>query len=81
MKEPLFSISEVSGTMLITLYARARESLPDSRYQERWSEKYKFPDEWTYFDDREKKSGWFNLFSSVNILRKAQWTVRYRIIK
>jgi len=26
VKEPLFSISEVSGTMLITLYARAYES-------------------------------------------------------
>jgi len=55
--------------------------IPDSRYLERWSEKYEFLDEWTYFDDREKKLGWFNLFSSVMILRKAQWTVHYRIIK
>jgi len=55
--------------------------IPDSTYFEGWSRKYKFLDEWTYFDDREKKLGWFNLFSSVRILRKAQWTVHYRIIK
>jgi len=53
--------------------------VPDSRYFERWSPDYHFLDEWTYFDDREKKLGWFNLFSSIEILRKVQWTVRYRI--
>jgi O-methyltransferase involved in polyketide biosynthesis len=55
--------------------------IPDSRYFERWSRKYEFLDEWTYFDDREKKLGWFNLFSSIAILRKAQWTLHYRIRK
>lgn len=55
--------------------------IPDSRYFERWSREYEFIDEWTYFDEHEKKLGWFNLFSSVEILRKAQWTVRYRIIR
>ena len=54
--------------------------IPDSRYFERWSRIYEFLDEWTYFDDRENKLGWYNLFSSVEILRKAQWTVHYRII-
>jgi len=55
--------------------------VPDSRYFERWSRKYEFLDEWTYFDDREKKLGWFNLFASIKMLRKAQWTVHYRIRK
>ena len=55
--------------------------IPDSTYFEGWSRNYKFLDEWTYFDDREKKLGWFNLFSFVRILRKAQWTVHYKIIK
>ena len=54
--------------------------IPDSRYFERWSRIYEFLDEWTYFDDRENKLGWYNLFSSVEIFRKAQWTVHYRII-
>ena len=53
----------------------------DSRYFERWSEKYEFLDEWTYFDDQEKKLGWFRLFSSFNILRKAQWILHYKIRK
>ena len=55
--------------------------VPDSRYFERWNQKYEFLDEWTYFDDREKKLGWFNLFSSIKLLRKAQWTLHYRIRK
>ena len=55
--------------------------IPDSRYFERWNQKYQFLDEWTYFDEREKKLGWFKLFSSIDVLRKAQWTVHYRINK
>lgn len=51
----------------------------DSHHFERWSSNYKFLDEWTYFDDHEKKLGWFNLFSSIDILRKVQWTVHYKI--
>jgi O-methyltransferase involved in polyketide biosynthesis len=53
--------------------------IPDSRYFEEWSEDYHFLDEWTYFDDKEKKLGWFNLFSHFESLRKVQWTVHYRI--
>ncbi len=53
--------------------------VPDSRYFEGWSQDYQFLDEWTYFDDQEKKLGWFNLFSFIEVLRKVQWTVHYRI--
>lgn len=53
--------------------------VPDSRYFEKWSSNYRFLDEWTYFDDNEKKLGWFNLFSSFELLRKVQWTIHYRI--
>jgi O-methyltransferase involved in polyketide biosynthesis len=53
--------------------------VPYSRYFEEWDPAYRFLDDWTYFDDREKKLGWFNLFASVEILRKVQWTVHYRI--
>jgi len=53
--------------------------IPDSRYFEEWSQDYHFVDEWTYFDDREKKLGWFNLFSFFEALRRVQWTVHYRI--
>jgi O-methyltransferase involved in polyketide biosynthesis len=53
--------------------------MPSSRYFEEWNPNYKFLDEWTYFDDRERKLGWFNLFSFIEVLRKVQWTVHYRI--
>jgi hypothetical protein len=53
--------------------------IPDSRYFESWSQSYHFLDEWTYFDDREMKLGWFNLFSLIEVLRKVQWTVHCRI--
>jgi len=51
----------------------------DSRYFEKWNENFKFLDEWTYFDDHEKKLGWFNLFLSIEIFRKVQWILHYRI--
>lgn len=53
--------------------------IPDSRYFENWDSSYKFLDEWTYFDDKEKKLGWFNLFAKFEVLRKVQWTVHYQI--
>jgi O-methyltransferase involved in polyketide biosynthesis len=53
--------------------------IPDSSYFGRWNAKYQFLDDWTYFDDKEKKLGWFNLFASFRVLRKVQWTVHYRI--
>ncbi len=53
--------------------------IPYSRYFEEWSKDYYFLDEWTYFDDREKKLGWIRLFSCFEAFRKVQWTVHYRI--
>jgi len=53
--------------------------IPDSLYFEGWNPDYKFLDEWAYFDDNEKKLGWFNLFSFIEVLRKVQWTVHYKI--
>ncbi len=63
----------MTGTAVFTF------GIPYSRYFEEWSRDYHFIDEWTYFDDREKKLGWFNLFSSIELFRKVQWTVHYRI--
>lgn len=51
----------------------------DSRYFEKWNENFKFLGDWTYFDDHERKLGWFNLFSSIEVLRKVQWILHYRI--
>lgn len=53
--------------------------IPSGEHFETWSRDYHFLGEWTYFDEKEKKLGWFNLFSSFSILRKVQWTLRYRL--
>lgn len=53
--------------------------VPDSRYFEKWNSSYRFLDDWTYFDDNEKKLGWYNFFSSFELLRKVQWTTHYRL--
>jgi len=53
--------------------------IPDSNYFEAWDPAYKFLDEWTYFDDHEKKLGWFTLFSNIEVIRKVQWTMHYQI--
>jgi methyltransferase (TIGR00027 family) len=46
---------------------------------ESWGQGIRFLDEWTIFDDHEKKLGWMNLFSFSKRLRKAQWIVHYRL--
>ena len=53
--------------------------IPYSSYFEEWSKDYHFLDEWTYFDDKEKKLGWFRLFACFEAFRKVQWTIHYRI--
>lgn len=53
--------------------------VPDGLYFNSWDKDYHFLDEWTYFDDNEKKLGVINLMSHVELLRKVQWTLHYRI--
>jgi len=52
----------------------------DSRTFETWSPHYHLVDEWTYFDDHEKRMMWIaTLMGKFEIFRKTQWTVKYRI--
>jgi O-methyltransferase involved in polyketide biosynthesis len=46
---------------------------------ESWGRGIRFLDEWTIFDDHEKKLGWMNLFAFSKRLRKAQWIVHYQL--
>ncbi len=46
---------------------------------ESWGPDIRFLGEWTYFDEPEKKLGWFWLFKGFRSFRYAQWTVRYRL--
>jgi O-methyltransferase involved in polyketide biosynthesis len=46
---------------------------------ESWGQGIRFLDEWTIFDDHEKKLGWLNLFSFSKRLRKSQWVIHYQL--
>jgi methyltransferase (TIGR00027 family) len=51
----------------------------DGKDLESWGHGIQFLDEWTIFDDHEKKLGWMNLFTFSKRLRKAQWIVHYQL--
>lgn len=53
--------------------------LEDSRQMEAWALGIKFLDDWTYFDEDEPKLGWIRLFAWLALVRRAQWTARYRL--
>jgi len=53
--------------------------ISDSKDFEKWNQKITFLDEWTYFDDKEKKLGWMNIFGRSKKLRKTQWIVHYQL--
>jgi len=59
----------------VTLYF----GIQNGRDIEQWGQDIRFLDEWTIFDDHEKKLGWMNLLSFSKRLRKAQWIVHYRL--
>jgi methyltransferase (TIGR00027 family) len=50
-----------------------------SREMEEWSPGITFLDDWSYFDSKESKLGWLRLFRHIELFRKTQWTVHYRL--
>ena len=53
--------------------------IKDSKDFEKWNQGITFLEEWTYFDDKEKKMGWMNLLGRSKKLSKTQWTVYYQL--
>lgn len=53
--------------------------ISDSRELEKWNEGIEFLDEWTYYDDNERKLGWFKLFKGIELLKKVQWIIHYKL--
>jgi hypothetical protein len=49
------------------------------KHFENWNSGIEFLDECTYFDEYEKKLGWFNLFGNMEYFRKIQWVVHYKL--
>jgi methyltransferase (TIGR00027 family) len=50
-----------------------------SRDMEKWNSGIEFLDDWTYLDEPEPKIGWLRLLRHVELFRKTQWTVHYRL--
>jgi methyltransferase (TIGR00027 family) len=46
---------------------------------EKWHQGIEFLDEWTFFDDHEKKLGWMQFFGRFEKMKKAQWIVHYKL--
>ena len=51
----------------------------DSNEMEKWHADIQFLDDWSYFDSEEKKLGILKMFRNIEIFRKTQWTVHYKL--
>ena len=51
----------------------------DSKEMEGWNPGINFLDDWSYFDSKEKKLGWLKMFRNIELFRKTQWTVHYKL--
>ena len=51
----------------------------DSKEMEEWHAGIQFLDDWSYFDSEEKKTGWVKIFRNIELFRKIQWTVHYKL--
>jgi O-methyltransferase involved in polyketide biosynthesis len=59
--------------------ATIRFGIRNGKDLEQWDQDIRFLDEWTVFDDHEKKLGWMKLFAFSKRLKKAQWIVHYQL--
>ncbi len=60
--------------------AMFRSGIRDGREMEQWHRGIQFLDEWSYFDSEEEKLGWLRLLRYIELIRKTQWTVHYRLV-
>jgi methyltransferase (TIGR00027 family) len=51
----------------------------NAREMEQWNSGIELLDEWSYLDEPEPKIGWFRLLRYVELFRKTQWTVHYKL--
>jgi len=59
--------------------AMFRSGIRDAHEMEQWHAGIQFLDEWSYFDSGEKKLGWLRVLRHIELIRKTQWTVHYRL--
>jgi methyltransferase (TIGR00027 family) len=51
----------------------------ESEEMEEWNSGIEFLDDWTYFDEPEPKIGWLRIFRNLEIFRRTQWTIHYKL--
>lgn len=51
----------------------------DSKEMEEWHTGIQFLNDWSYFESEEKKLGWLKMFRNIELFRKTQWTVHYKL--
>jgi len=51
----------------------------DSQEMEQWNSDLEFLDDWTCLDEPEPKIGWLRMLRHLELFRKTQWTVHYRL--
>jgi len=51
----------------------------DSKEMEKWHTGIQFLDDWSYFESEEKKLGWLRMFRNIELFRKTQLTVHYKL--
>jgi hypothetical protein len=51
----------------------------DSKEMEGWNPGINLLDDWSYFESEEKKLGWLKMFRNIELFRKTQWTVHYKL--
>ncbi len=53
--------------------------LTDSRDLEAWAPDLALLDDWDYYEEDEPKLGWTRWFARWDFVRRAQWTIHYRL--
>jgi methyltransferase (TIGR00027 family) len=53
--------------------------IKNSAEMEEWGQGIKLLDDWTFYDDNEKKLGWIQFYGKIPAMRRIQWMVHYRL--
>lgn len=70
---------KLQGRMKIGAQATFRFGVSGSREMETWSPGIELLEEWSYFDSNHPKLGLLRWMGKIELLRRVQWTVHYRL--
>lgn len=59
--------------------ATFKSGIKTCKEMEDWGNGIEFIDEWSYFDSSEKKLGWLRFLGNIDLIRRTQWTLHYKL--